>query len=117
MLHLGQVVDHNVQIFGMIVGVTLVVILSRIKCAEGCDLCGNRRPNAIPRERSAAPHSETKQMLNDTATHAREDVRKVSDAKAQALFETTAEVLKGLVKAYDDFEQKQEEAWKVASHK
>ena len=58
-----------------------------------------------------------KQMLNDTATHAREDVRKVSDAKAQALFETTAEVLKGLVKAYDDFEQKQEEAWKVASHK
>jgi hypothetical protein len=56
-------------------------------------------------------------MLNDTATHAREDVRKVSDPKAQALFETAAEVLKGLVKAYDDFEQKQEEAWKVASHK
>jgi hypothetical protein len=55
-----------------------------------------------------------KQMLNDTAAHAREDVSKVSDPKAQALFETTAEVLKGLVKAYDDFEQKREEAWKSA---
>jgi hypothetical protein len=28
---------------------------------------------------------------------------------------TTAEVLKGLVRAYDDFEQKREEAWKAAS--
>jgi hypothetical protein len=53
-------------------------------------------------------------MLNDTATHAREDVSKVSDPKAQALFETTAEVLKGLVKAFDDFEEKREEAWKTA---
>ena len=54
-------------------------------------------------------------MLNDTATHAREDVAKVSDPKAQALFETTAEVLKGLVKAFDDFEEKREEAWKTVS--
>jgi hypothetical protein len=56
-----------------------------------------------------------KQMLSDTAAHAREDVSKVSDPKAQALFETTAEVLKGLVKAFDDFEEKREEAWKTAS--
>ena len=56
-----------------------------------------------------------KQMLNDTVAHAREDVSKVSDPKAQALFETTAEVLKGLVKAFDDFEEKHEEAWKTAS--
>jgi hypothetical protein len=55
-----------------------------------------------------------KQMLNDTADHARQDVRKVQDPKAQALFETTAEVLGGLVKAFDDFEQKREEAWKSA---
>ena len=56
-----------------------------------------------------------KQMLNDTATHAREDVSKVSDPKARALFETTAEVLNGLVKAFDDFEGKREVAWKTAS--
>jgi hypothetical protein len=52
-----------------------------------------------------------RQMLNDTAEHARSDVSKVSDPKAQALFETTAEVLKGLVKAFEDFEQKRERAW------
>ena len=52
-----------------------------------------------------------KQMLNDAAEHARRDVSKVSDPKAQALFETTAEVLKGLVKAFEDFEQKRERAW------
>ena len=55
-----------------------------------------------------------KKMLNDTAAHAREDVTKVSDPKAQALFETTAEVLKGLIKAYEDFEERKEEAWKTA---
>ena len=52
-----------------------------------------------------------KQMLNETAEHARSDVSKVSDPKAQALFETTAEVLKGLVKAFEDFEQRREPAW------
>jgi hypothetical protein len=66
-------------------------------------------------ERDPRHHTlKLKQMLNDTATHAREDVSKVTDPKAQALFETTAEVLKGLVKAFDDFEQKSEPAWKNA---
>jgi len=56
-----------------------------------------------------------KQVLNDAVTHAKENVSKVSDPKAQALFETTAEVLKGLVKAFDDFEEKHEKAWKTAN--
>ena len=46
---------------------------------------------------------------------AREDVSKVNDPQAQAPFETTAEVLMGLRKAYEDFEQGTEEAWKKAS--
>jgi hypothetical protein len=50
-------------------------------------------------------------MLNDTAAHAREDVAKVTDPKAQALFETAAEVLNGLAKAFEDFEQRREKAW------
>ena len=54
-------------------------------------------------------------MLTDVINHAREDVSKISDPKAQALFETTAEVLAGLRKAYEDFEQKNEEAWTKAS--
>jgi hypothetical protein len=51
-------------------------------------------------------------MLNETANHAREDVARVSDPKAQALFETAAEVLLGLAKAFADVEQKDERAWK-----
>ena len=53
-----------------------------------------------------------KRMLEDTAQHAREDVAKVDDPRAKALFETTAEVLGGLRKAYDDFEKKNEAAWR-----
>jgi len=51
-------------------------------------------------------------MLDDAAQHAREEVAKVNDPKAQALFETTAEVLGGLSKAYQDFERKSERAWR-----
>jgi hypothetical protein len=66
-------------------------------------------------ERDPRHHTlKLKQMLNDTADHARQDVSKVQDPNAQALFETTAEVLKGLVVAFDDFEQNREEAWKSA---
>jgi hypothetical protein len=66
-------------------------------------------------ERDPRHHTvELKQMLNDTADHARQDVSKVQDPNAQALFETTAEVLKGLVVAFDDFAQSREEAWKSA---
>src|SRR6266511_5650963 len=40
-----------------------------------------------------------KSMLDDTRRHAREDVGQIEDPKAQALFETTAEVLTGLITA------------------
>jgi hypothetical protein len=40
---------------------------------------------------------------------------KVSDPRAQALFETTAEVMIGLQKAYQDFEDRSEQAWKGAA--
>jgi hypothetical protein len=53
-----------------------------------------------------------KGMLTATATHLQEDIGKVADPRAQALFETTREVLNGLVKAYDDFERKDEQAWR-----
>lgn len=56
-----------------------------------------------------------KQMLTETLELARQDVAKVSDPKAQALFETTAEVLGGLKKAYEHFEHRSEGAWKTAS--
>ena len=50
--------------------------------------------------------------LHELKDHCRDDVRKVNDPKAQALFETTAEVLGGLEKAMNDFREKNEPAWK-----
>jgi hypothetical protein len=53
-------------------------------------------------------------MLSELIAHAREDVTKINDPKAQALFETTAEVLIGLRKAYEDSEIRSEEAWQAS---
>jgi hypothetical protein len=53
-----------------------------------------------------------KGMLREAMDHVRQDVPKVSDPKAQALFETSAEVLGGLITAYEHFEQRSEDAWR-----
>jgi hypothetical protein len=51
-------------------------------------------------------------MLGDIRDHLREDVGKVEDPRAEALFETTAEVLGGLIAAYEHYERGAEEAWR-----
>jgi hypothetical protein len=53
--------------------------------------------------------AQMRQLIN----HLREDVGKVMEPKVQALFETSAEVLNGLVKAFDDYEKKSEAAWRT----
>jgi hypothetical protein len=53
-----------------------------------------------------------RQQITDLVDHLRRDVSKVDDVKAKALFETAAEVLTGLRKAFEDYEKKDEEAWK-----
>ena len=54
-----------------------------------------------------------KTRMRQLIVHLREDVGKVTEPKAQALFETSAEVLTGLVKAFDDYEKKGEAAWRT----
>ena len=49
-------------------------------------------------------------MLTDVIEHVREDADKVNEPKAQALFETTAEVLTGLRTAYEHYETGAEKA-------
>jgi hypothetical protein len=65
-------------------------------------------PENDPRHHTA----KIKVMLSESMQHMREDVSKVDDPKAQALFETSAEVLGGLIAAYTHFEQREESAWK-----
>jgi hypothetical protein len=54
-----------------------------------------------------------KVRMRQLIDHLRKDVGKVTEPKAQALFETSAEVLTGLVKAFEDYEGKGEEAWRT----
>jgi hypothetical protein len=68
-----------------------------------------------PLENNPIRHThKIKAQMRQIITHLREDVGKVTEAKAQALFETSAEVLTGLVQAFDDYEKKTEAAWRTA---
>lgn len=49
--------------------------------------------------------------LQELADHLKRDVERVEEAQAKALFETTSEVLNGLIVAYSHYEAKSEKAW------
>ena len=69
--------------------------------------------NSSP-ESSPLHHTQKlKAQMRELIDHLRADVGKVTEPKAQALFETSAEVVTGLVKAFDDYEQKDEKAWRA----
>lgn len=53
-------------------------------------------------------------MLGTVIHHAREDAAKVQDPRARQLFETTADVLEGLVAAYARYETAAAEAMREA---
>lgn len=53
-----------------------------------------------------------KQRLSETMNHLREDIAKVDEPQFKAMAETAAEVLGGLIKAFDDYERKNEQAWR-----
>jgi predicted house-cleaning noncanonical NTP pyrophosphatase (MazG superfamily) len=54
-----------------------------------------------------------KAWMGQLIEHLREDVGKITEPKAMALFETSAEVLTGLVKAFNDYEKRSEAAWRT----
>jgi alpha-amylase/alpha-mannosidase (GH57 family) len=61
-----------------------------------------------PRAHTTNVRGEFRELIE----HLREDVKKVEDPKAQALFETAAEVITGLDTAFKHYEEKSEDAWK-----
>ena len=65
-------------------------------------------------ETGSDPRVHTQHMekvFHDTAAHLRKDVQVIHDPRARALFETAAEVLGGLEKAFHDYDKKDELAW------
>jgi len=64
-------------------------------------------------ERDPRHHTQSMQhRLTETIDHLRSDIDKVEEAQLKAMFETTAEVLTGLKKAFSDYERKNELAWR-----
>ena len=67
-----------------------------------------------PEERDPRHHTQNmKHRLEETITHLREDIEKVDEPQLKAMFETSAEVLGGLIKAFRDYEQKNESTWRA----
>ena len=61
-----------------------------------------------PRAHTANVRKEFRQLID----HLCGDIDKMTEPKAQALFETTAEVISGLDTAFKHYEEKSEKAWK-----
>lgn len=66
----------------------------------------NQYPESDPRHHTA----NVRGMLEEVIRHLREDTAKFDEPKAQALFETSAEVLTGLRTAFEHYEKKSEPA-------
>jgi hypothetical protein len=56
-----------------------------------------------------------KKRLEEIVTHLRQDIGKVGEPQLAAMFETSAEVLNGLIRAFDDYEKKNEAAWRKSA--
>jgi hypothetical protein len=64
-------------------------------------------------DRDPRHHTQKMQVrLKETMDHLREDIEKVDEPQLKAMFETAAEVLGGLRKAFSDYEKKNESAWR-----
>jgi hypothetical protein len=67
-------------------------------------------------EKNPLHHTQRmKKRLEETVAHLRQDISKVDEPQFAAMFETAAEVLTGLIKAFDDYERKNEAAWRKSA--
>jgi hypothetical protein len=71
-------------------------------------ICVETIESKYPRAHTANVRKEFRILID----HLRGDIEKIDDPKAQALFETAAEVISGLDTAFEHYEEKSESAWK-----
>ncbi len=72
-----------------------------------------------PKQGSPAEHHDPHHHVRKVARHfqalidhLRQDIEKIDEPRCKAMFETSAEVLGGLRKAFADYEKKNEPAWR-----
>jgi hypothetical protein len=71
------------------------------------------KQNAAADERDPRHHvRKIEGRFQELIDHLRQDVQKIDDPRAKALFETSAEVLGGLKKAFHDYDSRNEPAWR-----
>ena len=72
-----------------------------------------QKRNVQAAERNPQHHTQkVSARFQELIDHLRSDVEKIDDPRTKAMFETSAEVLGGLQKAFRDYEQKNEPAWR-----
>jgi hypothetical protein len=72
-----------------------------------------QKRNVQAAERNPQHHTQkVSARFQELIDHLRSDVEKIDDPRAKAMFETSAEVLGGLQKAFRDYVQKNEPAWR-----
>lgn len=68
---------------------------------------------ASPTDRHPRHHTQKMQKaLQGVREHLRQDIEKIDEPQLKAMFETSAEVIQGLEKAFRDYEAKNEGAWR-----
>ena len=68
------------------------------------ELLEDEHPENSPLRETAG----TRDLMKELITQLREGMKKVRDPRAQAMLETSGEVIKGLIKAFDEYEKKSE---------
>jgi hypothetical protein len=69
--------------------------------------------HARRKSKSAEYHARAcEQRIEELRNHLRADIEKVHEPRMQAMFEAAAEILSGLAKAFRDYREKQETAFK-----
>ncbi|HEX5175492.1 MAG TPA: hypothetical protein VFV83_00610 [Chthoniobacteraceae bacterium] len=69
-----------------------------------------QKQNTMPTSGARKNAAQIKSSLDDVIRRVRDNITKVEEPKAQALFETAAEVLTGLRTAFDHYETQSEPA-------
>ena len=83
--------------------------VAALESAGRYEMANNNYPENDPRYHT----TNVRGMFDDVIKHLREDTQRFNEPKAQAMFETAAEVLTGLRTAFEHYENGSEDAMKT----